>query len=90
MTTLNQPEERITRSVMGSVVSARMDKSITVVIERKIKHPLYKKYIRRSTKLHAHDENNKCKKGDTVMIVSCRPISKTKHWRLLEIVERAK
>ena len=59
------------------------------MVERKVKHPLYKKYIRRSTKLHAHDENNECNPGDTVRIEACRPISKTKCWRLVEVVTRA-
>ena len=77
------------RLIQGSVVSASCDKSITVMVERKVKHPLYKKYIRRSTKLHAHDENNECNPGDTVRIESCRPISKTKCWRLVEVVSRA-
>jgi len=77
------------RQIQGSVVSASCDKSITVMVERKVKHPLYKKYIRRSTKLHAHDENNECNPGDTVRIEACRPISKTKCWRLVEVVTRA-
>ena len=77
------------RLIQGSVVSASCDKSITVMVERKVKHPLYKKYIRRSTKLHAHDENNECNPGDTVRIEACRPISKTKCWRLVEVVTRA-
>ena len=77
------------RQIQGSVVSASCDKSITVMVERKVKHPLYKKYIRRSTKLHAHDENNECNPGDTVRIEACRPISKTKCWRLVEVVSRA-
>ena len=78
------------RAVRGSVISARMDKSITVLVVRQFKHPLYKKYIRRSTRLHAHDEGNDCKEGDTVLIQECRPLSKTKSWRLVEILERAK
>ena len=77
------------RQIQGSVVSASCDKSITVMVERKVKHPLYKKYIRRSTKLHAHDENNESNPGDTVRIEACRPISKTKCWRLVEVVSRA-
>ena len=76
------------RAVRGSVISARSDKSITVLVVRQFKHPLYKKYIRRSTRLHAHDESNDCKKGDTVLIEECRPISKTKSWRVVEILER--
>ena len=84
-----QQETKTQRSVQGSVLSAKMDKSITVLIERQVKHPLYKKIIRRSTKLHAHDEQNECKEGDTVVIQECRPLSKTKSWRLVEIVNRA-
>jgi small subunit ribosomal protein S17 len=76
-------------AVRGSVISARMDKSITVLVVRQFKHPLYKKYIRRSARLHAHDELNDCKEGDTVLIEECRPLSKTKSWRLVEIVERS-
>ena len=84
-----QKEQKVQRSVQGSVLSARADKSITVLIERQVKHPLYKKIIRRSTKLHAHDEQNECNEGDTVIIEECRPLSKTKSWRLVEIVNRA-
>lgn len=75
-------------SLQGSVVKAGADKTITVLIERRIKHPLYKKYIRRSTKVHAHDENNECRTGDTVLIESCRPLSKLKSWRLVEVVDK--
>ncbi|CAH9017320.1 30S ribosomal protein S17 [Candidatus Nitrosacidococcus sp. I8] len=78
------------RTITGQVVSNRMDKTITVVIERKIPHPLYKKYIRRSNKLHAHDENNDCAIGDTVSITSVKPLSKTKSWQLVSILERAR
>lgn len=84
-----QTQTRVQRSVQGSVLSAKADKSITVLIERQVKHPLYKKIIRRSTKLHAHDEQNQCKEGDTVIIEECRPLSKTKSWRLVEIINRA-
>lgn len=84
-----QKQTKVQRSIQGSVLSAKMDKSITVLIERQVKHPLYKKIIRRSTKLHAHDEQNECKEGDTVIIQECRPLSKTKSWRLVEIVSRA-
>ena len=76
------------RAVQGSVISARMDKSITVLVVRQFKHPLYKKYIRRSTRLHAHDESNDCQEGDTVLIEECRPISKTKSWRVVRILGR--
>lgn len=77
------------RSLKGVVISDKMDKSITVQVERKVQHSLYKKYIRRSTKFHAHDENNDCRQGDTVVIEQCKPISKTKNWRLVEVVQRA-
>ena len=81
-------EAGVRRAVRGSVISARMDKSITVLVVRQFKHPLYKKYIRRSTRLHAHDESNVCKEGDTVLIEECRPISKTKSWRVMRVLER--
>ena len=82
-------ENKVQRTLSGRVVSDKMDKSITVLIERRVKHPLYGKYIRRSTKLHVHDEKNECREGDVVTIEQCRPISKTKSWRLVSIVERA-
>ncbi|HNW77374.1 MAG TPA: 30S ribosomal protein S17 [Candidatus Competibacteraceae bacterium] len=85
MTTENQVE----RTLTGRVASSKMDKTITVVIERLVKHPIYGKYIRRSTKLHAHDEHNECREGDTVTIRQCRPLSKTKTWTLVQVVERA-
>jgi small subunit ribosomal protein S17 len=78
------------RALTGEVVSDKMDKTITVLVQRYERHPLYKKYVRRSTKLHAHDENNECKQGDRVAIVQCRPLSKSKAWRLHRIVERAR
>ena len=81
-------EAGVRRAVRGSVIRARSDKSITVLVVRQFKHPLYKKYIRRSTRLHAHDESNDCKEGDTVLIEECRPISKTKSWRLIKVLER--
>ena len=79
----------VIRTLEGRVISDRMDKTATVLVERRIKHPLYKKYIRRSTKLHVHDESNECQMGDTVLISECRPLSKTKSWRLERIVTRA-
>lgn len=79
---------RIARTLTGTVVSNKMDKSISVSIERLVRHPVYEKYIRRSTKLLAHDENNECKEGDVVIIESSRPISKRKAWRLQKIVAR--
>ncbi len=86
---MSDSNDRKTRTVMGKVVSDRMDKTITVLIERKIAHPLYKKYIRRSTKIHAHDEENVGRLGDKVIVEQCRPLSKTKSWRLVEVVEKA-
>jgi len=80
----------ITRPLVGLVTSDRMDKTVTVLVERRVKHPLYKKYIRRSTRIHAHDETNACKVGDAVSIVQCRPLSRTKAWRVREILARAK
>jgi small subunit ribosomal protein S17 len=80
----------VTRSVTGTVVSNRMDKTITVLVERKVQHPVYGKIIRRSSKLHAHDEKNECNSGDKVTVVECRPLSKTKSWRLHSIDVRAR
>jgi len=80
---------KIERTVTGRVVSSKMDKSITVLVERREKHPLYGKFVTRSTKLHAHDEKNECSEGDIVSIAECRPLSKTKTWRLVGIVEKA-
>lgn len=74
----------------GRVVSSKMNKSITVVVESKIKHPIYGKFVSKSTKFTAHDEKNECGEGDTVRIMETRPLSKTKNWRLVEIIERAK
>lgn len=79
-----------TRPLVGRVTSDKMDKTVTVLVERRVKHPLYKKYIRRSTRIHAHDETNACKVGDAVSIVQCRPLSRTKAWRVREILARAK
>ena len=82
--------DALSRMLIGQVVSDKMDKTVTVLVERRVKHPLYKKYIRRSTKLHAHDEGNECHVGDLISIKQCRPLSKTKSWRLHEILERAR
>lgn len=76
------------RTLTGRVVSNKMDKSITVLIERRVKHPKYGKFVRKSTKIHAHDESNQCHEGDVVTIEECRPISKTKAWRLVDVIER--
>jgi small subunit ribosomal protein S17 len=77
------------RTVSGVVVSDKMDKSITVRVERRVKHPVYGKFVRKSSKLHAHDEENTCNVGDVVTVVECRPYSKTKTWMLKSIDERA-
>ncbi len=82
-------KQKIQRTVVGRVVSDKMDKTITVLVERHVRHPLYGKYIRRSTKLHVHDEDNTCRAGDVVRIRECRPLSKTKAWTLVEVVERS-
>lgn len=82
-------ETKTVRTKSGRVISDKMDRSITVLVERRVKHPLYGKFIRRSTKLHVHDENNECNVGDEVTITECRPISKTKSWKLVEVVKRA-
>ena len=81
--------EAVKRTKTGRVVSSKADKTVTVLLERQVKHPLYGKYIKRSTKVHAHDEENSCGKGDLVQISECRPLSKTKSWRVVEILERA-
>ncbi|MEZ5503338.1 MAG: 30S ribosomal protein S17 [Halioglobus sp.] len=81
--------EKRARVLTGKVVSNKMDKTITVLIERREKHPVYGKYITRSSKIHAHDESNQCGVGDTVTVAESRPISKSKTWKLLEIVESA-
>jgi len=82
-------ENKVARTVSGRVVSDKMDRTITVLVERKVQHPLYGKFIKRSTKLHAHDENNECHTGDEVTIQQCRPISKSKSWKLVEITKKA-
>ena len=81
--------EKKQNTVQGRVVSNKMDKTVTVLVERNVKHALYGKYIRRSTKLHAHDADNSAKEGDIVRLVEVAPISKTKNWRVVEIVARA-
>jgi len=78
------------RLLTGKVVSNKMDKTVAVSVERLVKHPMYGKYIRRTTKLLAHDENNECKEGDTVSIKPCRPMSRRKSWVLVRIVDRAR
>jgi small subunit ribosomal protein S17 len=84
-------EERNLRKVrIGKVVSNKMDKSITISVDRKVKHPLYGKFVQKTTKLMAHDENNECGIGDTVKVMETRPLSKNKCWRLIEVVAKAK
>jgi small subunit ribosomal protein S17 len=77
------------RALIGRVVSNKMDKTVTVLVERRVQHPLYGKFIRRSTKVLAHDDTNECNKGDMVMVEQCRPMSKNKSWRLVKVLERA-
>ena len=85
----NTQEQKVLRTVTGEVVSSKMDKTASVSISRVVKHPLYGKYIRRTTKILVHDEDNACKEGDVVSIAECRPFSKRKAWRVVEILERA-
>lgn len=82
----NQKE---TRTITGRVVSNKMQKTVTVLLERQAAHDLYGKILRRSTKVHAHDENNECQEGDLVRLAECAPLSKTKNWRVVEVVARA-
>jgi len=82
-------KQKAARTMTGRVVSNRMNKTIAVVVQRTVKHPLYEKYVRRSTKVLAHDENNECKEGDLVVIESSRPLSRHKAWRLQKILTRA-
>ena len=83
-------ERNLRKERIGVVVSNKMDKSITVAVKRKVKHPIYGKFVNKTTKFAAHDEQNSCNEGDTVKIMETRPLSKTKRWRLVEIIERAK
>lgn len=76
------------RQLVGRVLSSKMNKTVTVVVDRQVAHPVYGKFIRRTTKLHAHDETNECREGDLVVIESCRPLSKTKAWRLVRVLEK--
>jgi len=86
---MTEAAQKSARTINGKVVSDKMDKSITVLVERRVKHPIYGKYVKRSTKVHAHDENNECNIGDTVTIAETRPLSKTKSWALVNVVEKA-
>jgi len=83
-------QSKSNKTLTGRVVSNAMDKTITVVVDRRVRHPLYGKFMSRSTKVHAHDADNDCNSGDLVRIEQCRPLSKTKTWRLTEILERAR
>ena len=82
-------ENKALRTVEGRVVSNKMDKPVTILVERQVKHPLYGKYIKRSTKLHAHDADNACNEGDVVRVTEIAPMSKTKNWRVVEVITRA-
>jgi small subunit ribosomal protein S17 len=86
----NTIERNLRKNRTGVVSSNKMDKTITVNVERKVKHPLYGKFLKKTTKFHAHDEKNECSIGDTVKIMESRPLSKTKRWRLVEVVEKVK
>ena len=81
-------QQETNRTLTGRVIRNKMDKTITVLVERRVKHPIYGKFIKRSTKVHAHDSNNECQVGDPVTVEQCRPLSKSKTWRLLRIVEQ--
>ncbi len=83
-------DRKIRKTKTGTVSSDKMDKTITVAVERKVKHPIYGKFVKKTTKFHAHDEKNEAKPGDVVRIMETRPLSKTKRWRLVEIIEKAK
>jgi small subunit ribosomal protein S17 len=86
----NKVQRNSRKEVIGRVVSSKADKSISVLVERRVKHAMYGKTIKKSTKFMAHDENNECGEGDTVQIMETRPLSKNKRWRLVKIVEKAK
>ena len=89
-TTTTTVVRNLRKTRVGVVSSNKMDKTITVNVERKVKHPLYGKFLKKTTKFHAHDEKNECSIGDTVKIMESRPMSKTKRWRLVEVVEKVK
>ncbi len=86
---MSEEQAKKQRTVVGRVVSDKMDKTVSVAVERLIKHPMYGKYIRRTTKVLAHDANNECKAGDRVAIAECKPVSKSKSWAVVDVVERA-
>jgi small subunit ribosomal protein S17 len=83
-------ERNLRKIRVGVVSSNKMDKTVTVAVERKVKHPIYGKFVKKTTKFHAHDEKNECSIGDLVKIMETRPLSKTKRWRLVEVVEKVK
>lgn len=83
-------ERNLRKTRIGVVSSNKMDKTVTVAVERKVKHPIYGKFVKKTTKFHAHDEKNECSIGDVVKIMETRPLSKTKRWRLVEVVEKVK
>jgi len=83
-------ERNLRKTRTGVVTSNKMNKTVTVAVERKVKHPIYGKFVKKTTKFHAHDEKNECNIGDTVRIMETRPLSKTKRWRLVEVVEKVK
>ncbi|MCC7402450.1 MAG: 30S ribosomal protein S17 [Chitinophagaceae bacterium] len=83
-------ERNLRKTRIGVVTSNKMNKTVTVAVERKVKHPIYGKFVKKTTKFHAHDEKNECHIGDTVKIMETRPLSKTKRWRLVEVVEKVK
>ena len=83
-------ERNLRKTRIGVVTNNKMTKTITVAVERKVKHPMYGKFLKKTTKFHAHDEKNECSIGDTVKIMESRPLSKTKRWRLVEVVEKVK
>ena len=86
---MSEEAKKVQRTITGRVVSDKMDKTVSVAVERLIKHPVYGKYIRRTTKVLAHDASNNCKEGDRVAISECRPVSKSKSWAVVDVIERA-
>lgn len=83
-------ERNLRKTRIGVVISNKMEKTITITVERKVKHPIYGKFVKKTTKFHAHDEKNECSIGDMVRIMETRPLSKTKRWRLVEVLEKVK
>ena len=86
---MSEATAKRSRTLSGRVVSDKMDKTVTVLVERRVTHPIYGKIVRRSQKLHAHDETNECHTGDMVLIQECRPLSRTKSWRVTQLLEKA-